>query len=219
MIVLKNKNIKDIEITKKKEKVKLSREEKLALKKAKKIERQEKKESKKESKNTIPSNKEILPFLDIDENNIFITKQGFLDIFQIETRDITNLSEFEVQAYIYNFIYFLRSYVDDFKVIGMNFPVNTVKQQEYIKRKIEKCNNEKHLRFLNEKLNEFTFLENHRNNHEFFIMIFMKNEIEKENLSNRIRSVQNIAVPLKELDLEKKLKILFKLNNMNTKLM
>lgn len=216
---MKNKKIKDIEVVKKEQKVKLSKEEKLKLKQEKKEKRQEQKELKKESKNTLPSTRKVLPFADIDEDDVFITKQGYLDIYQINTRDTSNLSDDERKVYVYSFIAFLRNFVEDFKIIIMNFPVNTVKQQEYIEGRIANCKNEIFINYLEEELEKLRFMEKHRNNKEFFLMVFMKNKNEKDNMMKKIELVQNIAVPLRQLDLEKKIKILFKLNNMNTKLM
>lgn len=216
---MKNKKIKDIEVVKKEQKVKLSKEEKLKIKQEKKAKRQEQKELKKEMKNTLPSTRKVLPFIDIDEDDVFITKQGYLDIYQINTRDTSNLSEDERKVYVYSFIAFLRNFVEDFKIIIMNFPVNTVKQQEYIEGRIANCKNEIYMNYLEEELEKLKFMEKHRNNKEFFLMVFMKNKNERDNMMKKIELVQNIAVPLRQLDLEKKIKILFKLNNMNTKLM
>lgn len=216
---MKNKKIKDIEVVKKEQKVKFSKEEKLKIKQEKKAKRQEQKELKKEMKNTLPSTRKVLPFIDIDEDDVFITKQGYLDIYQINTRDTSNLSEDERKVYVYSFIAFLRNFVEDFKIIIMNFPVNTIKQQEYIEGRIANCKNEIYMNYLEEELEKLKFMEKHRNNKEFFLMVFMKNENERDNMMKKIELVQNIAVPLRQLDLEKKIKILFKLNNMNTKLM
>ncbi|XZH53324.1 hypothetical protein ACSW8Q_17580 (plasmid) [Clostridium perfringens] len=216
---MKNKKIKDIEVIKKEEKVKLSKEEKLRIKQEKKAKYQEQKELKKERKNTLPSTRRVLPFIDIDEDDIFITKQGYLDIYQINTRDTINLSESERKVYVYSFIAFLRNFVEDFKIIIMNFPVNTVKQQEYIEGRIADCINEIYINYLKEELDKLKFMEKHRNNKEYFLMVFMKNEVDRDAMMKKIELVQNIAVPLRQLDLEKKIKILFKLNNMNTKLM
>lgn len=216
---MKNKKIKDIEVVKKEKKVKLSKEEKLKIKQEKKAKRQEQKELKKEMKNTLPSTRKVLPFIDVDEDDVFLTKQGYLDIYQINTRDTSNLSEDERKVYVYSFIAFLRNFVEDFKIIIMNFPVNTVKQQEYIEGRIANCKNEIYMNYLEEELEKLKFMEKHRNNKEFFLMVFMKTENERDNMMKKIELVQNIAVPLRQLDLEKKIKILFKLNNMNTKLM
>ncbi|ELC8454585.1 hypothetical protein QYB49_002953 [Clostridium perfringens] len=216
---MKNKKIKDIEVVKKEEKVKLSKEEKLRIKQEKKAKYQEQKELKRERKNTLPSTRRVLPFIDIDEDDIFITKQGYLDIYQINTRDTINLSESERKVYVYSFIAFLRNFVEDFKIIIMNFPVNTVRQQEYIEGRIANCKNEIYINYLKEELDKLKFMEKHRNNKEYFLMVFMKNEADRDAMMKKIELVQNIAVPLRQLDLEKKIKILFKLNNMNTKLM
>ncbi|EPB8167273.1 hypothetical protein ACRTAK_002957 [Clostridium perfringens] len=216
---MKNKKIKDIEVVKKEEKVKLSKEEKLRIKEEKKAKYQEQKELKRERKNTLPSTRRVLPFIDIDEDDIFITKQGYLDIYQINTRDTINLSESERKVYVYSFIAFLRNFVEDFKIIIMNFPVNTVRQQEYIEGRIANCKNEIYINYLKEELDKLKFMEKHRNNKEYFLMVFMKNEADRDAMMKKIEFVQNIAVPLRQLDLEKKIKILFKLNNMNTKLM
>ncbi|XZJ33800.1 hypothetical protein ACSXDC_17415 (plasmid) [Clostridium perfringens] len=216
---MKNKKIKDIEVVKKEEKVKLSKEEKLRIKEEKKAEYQEQKELKRERKNTLPATRRVLPFIDIDEDDIFITKQGYLDIYQINTRDTINLSESERKVYVYSFIAFLRNFVEDFKIIIMNFPVNTVRQQEYIEGRIANCKNEIYINYLKEELDKLKFMEKHRNNKEYFLMVFMKNEADRDAMMKKIELVQNIAVPLRQLDLEKKIKILFKLNNMNTKLM
>lgn len=216
---MKNKKIKDIEVVKKEQKVKLSKEEKLKLRQEKKENRKEQKELKKEMKNTLPSTRKVLQFADIDEDDVFITKQGYLDIYQINTRDTSNLSDDERKVYVYSFIAFLRNFVEDFKIIIMNFPVNTIKQQEYIEGRIADCKDEIFINYLEEELEKLRFMEKHRNNKEFFLMVFMKNKNEKDNMTKKVELVQNIAVPLRQLDLEKKIKILFKLNNMNTKLM
>ena len=101
----------------------------------------------------------------------------------------------------------------------MNFPVNTLKQQEFIKKKIKECDNEKYYYELIEELEQLVYLESTRQNREFYIMIFIKDTEEKESIKRTLFRSQNIAVQLIPLDLEKKLKILFKLNNPNTKLM
>ncbi|MDK0980771.1 hypothetical protein P5F73_14925 [Clostridium perfringens] len=159
---MKNKKIKDIEVIKKEDKVKLSKEEKIRIKKEKKAKYQEQKELKKERKNTLPSTRRVLPFIDIDEDDVFITKQGYLDIYQINTRDTINLSESERKVYVYSFIAFLRNFVEDFKIIIMNFPVNTVRQQEYIEGRIADCINEIYINYLKEELDKLKFIKQTR---------------------------------------------------------
>ena len=210
MAVRKFDDIK-IEKEKKNIKVKLTKEEK----KQKKLEL---KEIRKANKDVLASTKDLLGFVDVDDDDSIIMKNGYLDIFQIDSKDIYSLTDVETTMNIYNFIAFLRSYPFDIKLITMNFPVNTLKQQEFIKKKIKECDNKKYYYELIEELEQLVYLESTRQNREFYIMIFIKDTEEKESIKRTLFRSQNIAVQLIPLTVEKKLKILFKLNNPNTKL-
>lgn len=225
------KKFKNINI-KEKNKVKLSKEEKKAEKEKKKAEKKELKDIRKENKKVLATTKNLLDFIDVDDDgfiavssevkseskNIDLSRCNYINIYQIDSKDIFSLSEEERKLHIYNFISFLRGYVYDFKLITMKFPVNTVKQQKYLEKKIKECDNEIYYNFLKEKLDQLIFLEEKRQNKEFYIMIFVKENENKEEIENSLMRNQNIAVRLTNLDVEKKLKILFKLNNLNTKL-
>lgn len=218
MAIKKFENInikKDI----KKEKVKLTKEEKKLLKEKKKLKKKELKEIRKEDKKVLLTTKELLPFKDADDDDSIVTKMGHIDIFQIDSKDIYSLNEIERKMHIYSFVSFLRGYVYDFKLISMKFPVNTLKQQRFLEKKLKECDNEIYANFLKEKLDQLIFLEENRQNKEFYIMIFIKDTDNKEEVKGLLLRNQNIAIQLKPLDIEKKLKILFKLNNPNTKLM
>ena len=217
MAVRKFDDIK-IEREKKNIKVKLTKEEKKIKKEEKKQKRLELKEIRKANKDVLASTKELLGFVDVDDDDSIIMKNGYLDIFQIDSKDIYSLTDVETTMNIYNFIAFLRSYPFDIKLITMNFPVNTLKQQEFIKKKIKECDNEKYYYELIEELEQLVYLESTRQNREFYIMIFIKDTEEKESIKRTLFRSQNIAVQLIPLTVEKKLKILFKLNNPNTKL-
>lgn len=217
MAVRKFDDIK-IEKEKKNIKVKLTKEEKKIKKEEKKQKRLELKEIRKANKDVLASTKELLGFVDVDDDDSIIMKNGYLDIFQIDSKDIYSLTDVETTMNIYNFIAFLRSYTFDIKLITMNFPVNTLKQQEFIKKKIKECDNEKYYYELIEELEQLVYLESTRQNREFYIMIFIKDTEEKESIKRTLFRSQNIAVQLIPLTVEKKLKILFKLNNPNTKL-
>lgn len=217
MAVRKFDDIK-IEKEKKNIKVKLTKEEKKIKKEEKKQKKLELKEIRKANKDVLASTKELLGFIDVDDDDSIIMKNGYLDIFQIDSKDIYSLTDVETTMNIYNFIAFLRSYPFDIKLITMNFPVNTLKQQEFIKKKIKECDNEKYYYELIEELEQLVYLESTRQNREFYIMIFIKDTEEKDSIKRTLFRSQNIAVQLIPLTVEKKLKILFKLNNPNTKL-
>ena len=217
MVVRKFDDIK-IEKEKKNIKVKLTKEEKKIKKEEKKQKKLELKEIRKANKDVLASTKDLLGFVDVDDDDSIIMKNGYLDIFQIDSKDIYSLTDVETTLNIYNFIAFLRSYPFDIKLITMNFPVNTLKQQEFIKKKIKECANKKYYYELIEELEQLVYLESTRQNREFYIMIFIKDTEEKESIKRTLFRSQNIAVQLIPLTVEKKLKILFKLNNPNTKL-
>ena len=217
MAVRKFDDIK-IEKEKKNIKVKLTKEEKKIKKEEKKQKKLELKEIRKANKDVLASTKDLLGFVDVDDDDSIIMKNGYLDIFQIDSKDIYSLTDVETTMNIYNFIAFLRSYPFDIKLITMNFPVNTLKQQEFIKKKIKECDNEKYYYELIEELEQLVYLESTRQNREFYIMIFIKDTEEKDSIKRTLFRSQNIAVQLIPLTVEKKLKILFKLNNPNTKL-
>lgn len=217
MVVRKFDDIK-IEKEKKNIKVKLTKEEKKIKKEEKKQKKFELKEIRKANKDVLASTKDLLGFVDVDDDDSIIMKNGYLDIFQIDSKDIYSLTDVETTLNIYNFIAFLRSYPFDIKLITMNFPVNTLKQQEFIKKKIKECDNKKYYYELIEELEQLVYLESTRQNREFYIMIFIKDTEEKESIKRTLFRSQNIAVQLIPLTVEKKLKILFKLNNPNTKL-
>ena len=217
MVVRKFDDIK-IEKEKNNIKVKLTKEEKKIKKEEKKQKKLELKEIRKANKDVLASTKELLGFVDVDDDDSIIMKNGYLDIFQIDSKDIYSLTDVETTLNIYNFIAFLRSYPFDIKLITMNFPVNTLKQQEFIKKKIKECDNKKYYYELIEELEQLVYLESTRQNREFYIMIFIKDTEEKESIKRTLFRSQNIAVQFIPLTVEKKLKILFKLNNPNTKL-
>ena len=210
----------DIKIEKEKNniKVKLTKEEKKIKKEEKKQKKLELKEIRKANKDVLASTKDLLGFVDVDDDDSIIMKNGYLDIFQIDSKDIYSLTDVETTMNIYNFIAFLRAYPFDIKLITMNFPVNTLKQQEFIKKKIKECDNKKYYYELIEELEQLVYLESTRQNREFYIMIFIKDTEEKESIKRTLFRSQNIAVQFIPLTVEKKLKILFKLNNPNTKL-
>ena len=181
MAVRKFDDIK-IENEKKNIKVKLTKEEKKIKKEEKKQKKLELKEIRKANKDVLASTKELLGFVDVDDDDSIIMKNGYLDIFQIDSKDIYSLTDVETTMNIYNFIAFLRAYPFDIKLITMNFPVNTLKQQEFIKRKIKECDNKKYYYELIEELEQLVYLESTRQNREFYIMIFIKDTEEKENI-------------------------------------
>lgn len=189
--------------------------EKKRLKDEKKKEQEEKKRLLKEDKKVYSETKEKLEILFMTEEGYFKTKTGFLDIFQIESMDIKGMNEIEARTVILSFAYMLKVYNEDLKIISMNYPTNTKTQQAYLEKKIKECTNKDYLYFLEKSLNRLRLVEKVRSDREFYCMIFAKDEKEmKENRENILSSNKSIYVS--EIEVEKKIKIFRKLNNMNS---
>ncbi|WWU66740.1 hypothetical protein QJR26_18435 (plasmid) [Clostridium baratii] len=208
--------IKKKEKSKENKKKKLTKEEKLKLKQDKKQKKLEAKNLKKEDKKIINTYKKISPVIDITDNDEIRVKNGYIDLFKIRTINTYSLNDDEVKYFVYRFIEFLRSYTDDIKIMEMKFPANTRKQQEFINKKLNECDNEIKKLFLDEAKNILEFIENHRKNREFILMIFMKDDEDIKVKKSMLRRSLTGSFIVDELSLEKKIQILFKMNNLNT---
>lgn len=161
---------------------------------------------------------DILPLLRIENYEGYIVlKDNYLEVLQIESKDILSLSENGVNTNIYNFQTFLRSYQSDFKLVVMDFPVDTSSQQRYIEYKMKTCKNESYKEFLKDRLKELKEIGN-ETDVEYYIFIFGKT---KESLKDKIDSFKELffdIADIHDLDKEKRIKILYKLNNLNSKI-
>ena len=214
------KKKKKVKKKRKKEKPqKLSRRDKKLKKKEEKARaKQEKKDLKEEYKKVNKNTFDLLPFLEIAEDNTFKTKNGYIDIFQIGTKDLNSLNNDDAHRHIRDFTNFLRNYVDDMKIISMTFPVNTQVQQEHILKNIEMTDNIIYRNFLNKRLDQLIAIEEKRKNKEFYLMVFYEDEKIKRERELQLLRLTSSAIKLSSLDLDKKLKIIFKLNNQNSKI-
>lgn len=190
--------------------------EKKRLKDEKKKEQEEKKRLLKEDKKVYSETKEKLEIISMTEEGYFKTKTGFLDIFQIESMDIKGMNEIEARTVILSFAYMLKIYNEDLKIISMNYPTNTKTQQAYLEKKIKECTNKDYLYFLEKSLKQLRLVEKVRSDREFYCMIFAKDEKEmRDNRENILSNSKSIGVYA--IETEKKINILRKLNNMNSK--
>lgn len=166
-----------------------------------------------------PKITEVLPIEDITGNGYFELKdnQGYFEISQIESKDVYSASEGEKENDMASLSYIYQAYPHDIKIIPMNFPVNTEVQKSYYLKLISNCKVESYLPHLEDKLRELEHLESHRTNREYYLFIYADTEYD---LSDRIHFLSRLfskSNPLVYLNEDKKVKILNKLYNMNTK--
>lgn len=79
---------------------------------------------------------DIIPIREYDtENGCYRMKDGkYMDLVQINSKDLVNSSADEVEYDCLKFAKLYRLYEDDIKLIVMNFPCDTKKQQAYHSR-------------------------------------------------------------------------------------
>lgn len=187
--------------------------------KAKKQAKQFQKKGKKKEKKPVVlrKTKEILPFVLIYDDYI-LTKYGVMDILQIQTKDIYAMNPQDLEVLLYSEARVYRSNSEPIKIIGLNFPANTQVQQNYWRKKQDQTEDPLRLQFIEQKLRELDFLEKNRTNREFFRFLYAETPEQLEDQKNLIiRSTQH-SFRLEMLDKQKKMDILFLLNNQNSKL-
>lgn len=197
-----------------KSKVKKSRKERIEERKR---EKEIKKDLKKENKKIQKSIPDLLPLEDINDNDTIRTNYGIIDFYQIPSFDISSMNIYEAKGGILAFTKLLKMYKDNLKIIAMNFPTNTQLQKDFIKRKINSCDNEIRREWLEKEYRRLEAIEVLRSDREYYCMIFAEDEKDFESKNELIlRCSRNLG--LMKIDREKKLKIKYKLNNMNSKI-
>src|SRR5699024_3697141 len=161
---------------------------------------------------------EIYPIVDFADYDFFEMKNGeFMEIFQITSKDIYALNETDKDNDIFSLAYLFQAYIQDIKIVPMHTPVVLEKQKAQILKNIRNSKKEQYLPFLEKKLAELEFIEEHRTNKEFFFFIYAettKNLLERKNYMKKLLSESN---PMIDLDIDKKINVLFQLSNLNTK--
>ncbi|ASF38187.1 hypothetical protein CEH05_03300 [Halobacillus halophilus] len=163
---------------------------------------------------------DILPIQDMTSDGSFELQEnkGYMDVMQLQSKDIYSPSTQETEYDIMMMAKFFQSYAHDIKVVSMNFPVDMQKQLDAIHRKIAQNTAPLYERFLLKKRDELQFLETHRTNREFYLYIYASSLKQLSEYRNNCRRYLGRVTPIIELTDEKKLDLIYKLNNLNTKL-
>lgn len=161
---------------------------------------------------------DISPVVDITNNDFFEMRSGeFLEIIQIETKDIYSLNSSDLNDDVNNLSNFYTAFTSDIKIVPLNVPLNLEDQKDHIYRQIKKCKNAVYKALLEERLKELQVLEQSRTNREYFIFLYADEEkklLEKLHQAKMLLSRSNPPVVL---TVEKKINILFQMFNPNTK--
>lgn len=154
-----------------------------------------------------------------EAEGFYVLKDGSnLDLLQIQSKDLISASEDEVEYDCLKFAKLYKIYGEDIKMIALNFPCNTTRQQQYFKRKQKQAKNEIYRQWLQKKLQELEILEKNDTTREFYLMIFSRNA---DDHTKHLSTLSNILAAgrdglISQLSARKKHQILFKLNNKNS---
>lgn len=167
---------------------------------------------------TTPS---LIPIEQYDENlNAFVMRNEdrYMDIVQIISDDLMNKSDYEIDYLNMCWAKFYKTCAADIKLISLNFPTNTTKQQKYIEYKLNQTKNPVFKYFLQNKLSELIQIGKNRSDREYYIMYFAKSAEQLKDIRDIFSSSLMSNGLCCYLDKEKKLQILYKFNNPNSAL-
>lgn len=173
----------------------------------------------KKKKNEVTS---LIPIKEIDfEKKYFIYSDGtIMDFIQINPKDIKNLDDDERRLDNSYFEKFYKLTSEDIKIWALNFPEDTTEQKKYFSDKIQKSKNPMFKELLDTALLQVEYLQENYLTREFYMQIFCETEEEYRKTIDNIQSVlgMNERALTNRISLEKKVEILYKINNKNRRI-
>ncbi len=160
----------------------------------------------------------VFPIRDyLDGENYFITAQNtIVNLFQIQGRCYYDASNDEIENLVYSNAKFLQKYSDDFKIISMNYPTNTSRQQDFLSYMLQRPDLRQFSDMLQKKLETLRALEQNTTDRQAFLMVFAKDKGHYQEQLRLLSGNPNFVV--KAISREKKENIIFQLNNMNKRI-
>ena len=159
---------------------------------------------------------ELLPIIGMDKGLFCMSDGSYMDIFRIVTKDLISAAESEIELDMLQWEKFYKMYAADCKIIGINFPTDTKRQQQYYQHKIHTADNPLFKEVLQTKYEELVDVNLYYTDREYYLMIFCPS------YEKYLEAVNIITVTLKnvglisEIDIEKKIRIITKLCNKAT---
>lgn len=166
--------------------------------------------------------KSILEKIDVAEyleEGYYRMKDGtYMNLVQINSKDLINSSADEVEYDCMKFAKLYKLFENDLKLVVLNFPCDTKKQQAYLQRKINATNNQMYRKFLQQKYDELVWLAKNNTTREYYYMVYAKTQEEMQKEMLTLKSTLHLGNDglLLEIPEEKKHKILYRLYNKNS---
>ena len=142
---------------------------------------------------------------ELNPNGYFVLQDGeLLELLKIRAIDLNSLST-EENEYI----------APDIKVVCMNFPCDTTRQQIFLERKMQNTKNEIHRETLSTYLEELRWLQQNDTTRNFYLMTFASSDEEMDNAVRRWK--ENLGIGknglLSEVDVTEKIEVYHNLLN------
>ena len=120
----------------------------------------------------------VFPIRDyLESEGYFLTcDKTIINLFQIQGKSYYDASDDEIENLVSSNARLLQRLDDDIKIISMNYPTNTKKQQEYITYMLSKPELERYTEMLTEKLESLQALEQDSTDRQAFLMVFAKDK-------------------------------------------
>lgn len=157
----------------------------------------------------------LLPFRQYKNDCFYMDDGGFVDFIKINCKDILSLSEDEKEIINYTFEKFYKTYSGDMKLIGINMPVDTTKNQSYMQHKLVNCKNSVQRRFLLEELEYEKTAQEMITQREFYLCFFFDSLEQRKDALNECISILGEQSLAEQLTQQEKETIIYQLCNKN----
>ncbi len=159
---------------------------------------------------------ELLPIIGMDKGLFCMSDGSYMDIFRIVTKDLISAAESEIELDMLQWEKFYKMYAADCKIIGINFPTDTKRQQQYFQHKINTAENPFYKEILQTKYDELVDVNLYYTDREYYLMIFCPSYEKYLEARNIITvTLKNVGL-ISDISVEKKIMILTKLCNKAT---
>lgn len=157
----------------------------------------------------------IMPFASYsDESDCFVMTDGScLSILQVRCKDLETVNETDRQYDFSSLTKFERLMPKDHKIVCLNVPTDTTKQQAYLLRRMEMCDNAFIRRQLEIKLDEEEAIMRGRTDKQFFIFIYSTSEEDARRQEQVAYEALRPAEMVFRISKEKKIDLLNRLYN------
>lgn len=157
----------------------------------------------------------IIDRTDEASGGLFILRDGtYMKFFQVHPKDIMSRNSNEQLYDMGVLLNMLKAYNKDNKILALNMPIDTEQQRTNLIKKHDTRENDIHKYFLEKRIEKFEYLEqSSRMERSFLAMVFGTTPQELRINLQTYKNAMSGGFPIKMLNEEQEIKILYKLNN------